>query len=87
MGIIRSLDADLVNQIAAGEVVESSHSVLKELIENSLDANATKISIETSLGGMEKIIILDNGDGILKDDLPRLVERHATSKILSLIHI
>ncbi|MCC5813994.1 MAG: DNA mismatch repair endonuclease MutL [Leptospira sp.] len=84
MGRIQALGADLINKIAAGEVVESSHSVIKELVENSIDAGATEISIETELGGMEKILIRDNGHGILEGDLELVVQRHATSKIQKL---
>ena len=81
MGKIHSLQQDLINQIAAGEVIESSHSILKECIENSVDAGASQISIETKAAGLDKIVILDNGSGILEEDLELAVMRHATSKI------
>ena len=84
MGIIHSLSLDLINKIAAGEVIESSHSVVKELVENSCDANATKIQIHATKGGLEKIQVLDNGNGILKEDLPLSIQRHTTSKIQNL---
>lgn len=84
MGRIHSLNADLINKIAAGEVIESSHSVIKELIENSIDACATEISVETKAGGLDLILIRDNGHGILEEDLELAVERHATSKITDL---
>lgn len=81
MGIIHELDGDLINKIAAGEVIESSHSVIKELLENSLDAGSTLIDVETVQGGLDKIIVSDNGSGIAEEDLPLAIKRHATSKI------
>ncbi|NBU99609.1 MAG: DNA mismatch repair protein MutL, partial [Spirochaetia bacterium] len=69
MGKIQELDPSLINKIAAGEVIESAQSVVKELVENSLDANASKISIEAFYGGLSKIIISDNGKGFEEDDL------------------
>lgn len=81
MGIIKKLDPILIDRIAAGEVIERPASVVKELIENSIDANSKKIEISTYEGGVKKIIINDNGDGILKEDLPLAIEKHATSKI------
>lgn len=81
MGIIHRLDSDLVNKIAAGEVIESAHSVVKELVENSLDAKSTKISIQTESAGIGKITIADNGSGILEEDIELSLKRHATSKI------
>lgn len=81
MGRIRELDPTLINKIAAGEVIESSHSVVKELVENSLDAHSSKILIETISGGLEKILISDNGDGFEEDDLEISLHRHSTSKI------
>ncbi len=81
MGIIRTLSPELVNQIAAGEVIESAHSILKELIENSLDAKAKRIEVLTENAGLSRILISDDGVGMAKEDLPLAIQRYATSKI------
>ncbi|WP_027091509.1 DNA mismatch repair endonuclease MutL [Cohnella thermotolerans] len=81
MGVIRLLDEHLANQIAAGEVVERPSSVLKELIENAVDAGATTIDVTAEEGGLALLRIVDNGSGIAPDDLRTAFQRHATSKI------
>ncbi|MEH7344799.1 DNA mismatch repair endonuclease MutL [Bacillus sp. JJ1532] len=81
MGKIIQLDDALSNKIAAGEVVERPASVVKELVENSIDAGSTIIEIETEEAGLAKIRIIDNGDGIAEDDVLTAFQRHATSKI------
>ena len=78
---INILDTIVINRISAGEVVESPFSIVKELIDNSIDAGATKISIEIKNGGIDSIIVKDNGKGIDYDDIKKAFLPHATSKI------
>ena len=80
MALIRKLSPEVASKIAAGEVVEKPFNVVKELIENSCDAGASKITVEIVNGGLDLIKITDNGSGIEKDDLPLALERFATSK-------
>ncbi len=79
--IIRLLDENTINQIAAGEVIENTASIIKELVENSIDAKATSITIEIVSGGRQSIKIIDDGIGMSFDDVKLCLQRHATSKI------
>src|SRR5213083_2934927 len=81
MGTISRLPSDLANQIAAGEVVERPASVVKELVENAIDAGARRLTIHVELGGKKQVRVEDDGDGMEPDDARLAIERHATSKI------
>src|SRR3984893_4999994 len=83
MGRIRILSDQVANQIAAGEVVDRPASVVKELLENALDAGATRIRIEGEGGGRQLMRIVDSGCGMVRDDALLAFERHATSKLRS----
>ncbi len=83
MSTIRILEPHIANKIAAGEVIERPSSVIKELLENAIDAQADTITIDLEDGGLHKILISDNGVGMSKEDLPLAFTRHATSKINS----
>ena len=82
--MIKVLDITTINQIAAGEVIERPVNIVKELIENAIDAHATRISIEIENGGIDRIVVKDNGDGFEKEDILLAFEPHATSKIVNI---
>ena len=94
MGKIHVLDKHVAELIAAGEVVERPSSVIKEVVENAIDAGATSITVEIQHGGTTFMRVTDDGCGIAREDVPKAFIRHATSKVyqqddldLSLIHI
>src|SRR5205814_4668491 len=81
MGRITRLSTELANQIAAGEVVERPASIVKELVENAIDAGARRLKIDIELGGTQQVRVEDDGEGMEPDDARLAIERHATSKI------
>ena len=86
-GEIKKLPSDVINRIAAGEVIERPAAVVKELVENSLDADADKIEVNVEEGGKTFISVSDNGVGISEKDIPMAFEAHATSKLLDFKNI
>ena len=80
---VRQLSAEVARKIAAGEVIDRPNAIVRELLDNAVDSGATKISVEITGGGIEKIRVIDNGCGMSKEDLAACARPHATSKISS----
>ena len=83
MSKIKLLSSKMINIIAAGEVIERPSSIVKELVENSIDANSKNISISITNGGKSSIVIKDDGNGIDNEDIYLAIKRHATSKLIN----
>ena len=81
--MIKVLDQNTINKIAAGEVIEKPSSVIKELVENSIDSGATAVTVEVKGGGLSFLRVTDNGAGIKKDEVKLAFLRHATSKLVT----
>ena len=86
MKVINVLPPVIYNRLAAGEVVENPASIVKELLENALDANAQHITVQIVNGGIDEIIVIDDGEGVSESELPKVFMPHATSKIPKLTH-
>jgi DNA mismatch repair protein MutL len=87
VSIIRELDAVTIGQIAAGEIIDRPASIVKELVENAVDAGATRITVNVERGGLDLIEVIDDGAGIATGDLRLAMRRHATSKLQTAVEL